>query len=125
MIIFVGDKPSKRTDPNVPFKGAACEKRLKAWIAFVVCGKEFKIINRISPEFDIYMEMYGNTKGDKIIALGNEAAKALMKKGISHFKLPHPSYRNRQLNDTAVIKIHLDRCFRYIHWSQLWWEKVW
>ena len=35
----------------------------------------------------------------KIVALGNEASKALDKMGIKHLKMPHPSGLNRYLND--------------------------
>src|SRR6266576_499870 len=38
-------------------------------------------------------------KFSKVVALGNFAAEALTRAGIHHFKLPHPSPLNRQIND--------------------------
>ena len=54
-------------------------------------------------------------KVDKVVALGNFAAEALMKAGIDHFKLPHPSPLNRQINDEAFIKKCLDECSQYLN----------
>lgn len=40
----------------------------------------------------------------KIVALGGVASAVLKRMGVDHFKLPHPSGRNRQLNDPSVEK---------------------
>jgi hypothetical protein len=110
MILFVGDKPSKNSDPDHPFKGAACEKRLHEWIT-TVTNKNYYIINQVDPGFEDLALMF-EAVGSPIIALGNNASKALGK--ISHFKLPHPSGRNRQINDKAYIAWRLEECQSYI-----------
>lgn len=111
MVIFVGDRPSKRTDPNVPFKGAACEARLMEWIRYVT-KDSFIIIN--SHNYD-FLSAGWQYSGLLIIALGNNASKRLG--CMPHFKLPHPSGRNRQINDKAYIINKLDECKKYLERS--------
>jgi hypothetical protein len=53
-------------------------------------------------------------KFSKVVALGNFAAEALTKAGIHHFKLPHPSPLNRQINDDRFINSKLDECREYL-----------
>jgi hypothetical protein len=54
-------------------------------------------------------------KFSKVVALGNFAAEALTKAGIHHFKLPHPSPLNRQINDDRFINECLDGCKEYLN----------
>jgi hypothetical protein len=54
-------------------------------------------------------------KFNKVVALGNFAAEALTKAGIHHFKLPHPSPLNRQINDDRFINKCLDECREYLN----------
>lgn len=51
---------------------------------------------------------------DKVIALGNTASDALKQIGVQHFKLPHPSPRNRRLNDNDFINEKLEACKYYM-----------
>lgn len=51
---------------------------------------------------------------NKIIALGNFASEALDVIRIKHFKLPHPSPRNRLLNDKAYEEKVLKECKEYL-----------
>jgi hypothetical protein len=53
-------------------------------------------------------------KFSKVVALGNFADEALSKAGIQHFKLPHPSPLNRQINDDRFINSCLDECREYL-----------
>jgi len=51
----------------------------------------------------------------KVIALGGFSSSVLSKIKVKHFKLPHPSPRNRKLNDKSFeIKI-LEECKKYIY----------
>jgi uracil-DNA glycosylase len=109
LILFVGDAPSSKMKPGAaPFEGAACEARLKEWITELVGHFEFflayHIVNRIDEDFASSVEL-AKERNFPIIALGNNASKALGK--TPHFKLPHPSGRNRQINDTLFIKMKL------------------
>ena len=49
-----------------------------------------------------------------VVALGGEVSKILDRLGIGHFQLPHPSYRNRKLNDKAFEEQVLSWCRAYI-----------
>lgn len=53
-------------------------------------------------------------KFPRVVALGNFAAEALEKAGIHHFKLPHPSPLNRQINDPEYINRILNECREYL-----------
>lgn len=109
MILFVGDKPSPRMKPGSgAFIGAVCEARLMEWIKKLDI-KEFIIMNQV----DLVPEIWQvKNKLYTVIALGNNASKAL--KNTEHFKLPHPSFRNRLLNDPNYIKQKLKECKEYL-----------
>lgn len=124
MIIFVGDKPSRRMAQGAkPFEGAKCEARLLYWICQLLTGhavedKDYRIINACD-YIEGFKVINDNPKIMEIhnrdycyIALGNNASKAL--KNIPHYKLPHPSLRNRQLNNKKFIAKKLKECKDYI-----------
>ena len=52
---------------------------------------------------------------DSVIALGGFVSSVLDKAGIEHFKMPHPSPRNRVLNDKDLEKKLIEDCNKYIH----------
>ena len=121
MILFVGDRPSKRMKPGArPFEGAACESRLYSWIAELIPFddldlrgvKKYELINQCDYAWaDLYAaHIIGEVSA--IIALGNNASKALGK--IPHFKLPHPSGKNRQINDKEFINKKLQECKEWL-----------
>lgn len=113
MILVVGDKPSKCTDPKIPFKGAKCEKRLKEWLKKILDdGETYLIINQNDPGLAVTLALVDIFK-TPIIALGNKASEALKTK--AHFKLPHPSGLNRQINNKKFIDQCLRDCYSYIH----------
>lgn len=51
----------------------------------------------------------------KVIALGSFASACLERINITHFKLPHPSPRNRMMNDKIKINSILEDCRKYIN----------
>ena len=51
---------------------------------------------------------------DKVLALGNLVSTVLDKIGTPHFKLPHPSPRNRLLNDKDYERHVLNACKAYL-----------
>lgn len=113
MIIFLGDKPSPRMKENAnPFEGATCRKRLYTWIETVMKGNKSEIQIKNQVDHDYFTMYMWYIKGNTIIALGNNASKAL--KDTPHFKLPHPSGRNRKLNDTNYIVSELNKCRNYL-----------
>ncbi len=52
---------------------------------------------------------------EKIVSLGEKASHLLRIVGIDHFKLPHPSGLNRQLNNKEYVEKQLNSCYKYLH----------
>lgn len=117
MILFVGDKPSRfNTDPSVAFKGARCEKRLMEWIRQLEPGPYVLYNSHTAIELYGIGFMYRADAHNcvKVVALGNVASKRLMRSRVPHFKLPHPSGRNHQVNDKAFIAAKLEECKTFL-----------
>lgn len=140
-VIFLGDKPSARMRPGArPFEGATCFDRLTEWCS-KICHVEMRYRNAAANSRSecYYSGMYSYLPGDiahfyelwnqcdhtdlelfltrgcKFIALGDVAANRLTNAGVSHFKLPHPSGRNRIVNDQKYIKQQLQLCKEWIN----------
>lgn len=123
MIIFVGDRPSSKMKPGAkPFQGAACEQRLYKWIKEVLPPPHrtnweypaFKIYNAVDKDIEYWLGAGISKTGVKFVALGNNASKFLNLFSLDHFKLPHPSGRNRKLNDQSYIDSELKKCYLYL-----------
>lgn len=114
MVLFVGDTPSAKTDPNQAFKGAACEKRLLGWIEQLLGGNltQYRLVNRTDVDFDMIVFVHYMQSKGPIVALGNNASEHL--KHYPHFKLPHPSGRNRLLNNKSYIDNNIAECKAFI-----------
>lgn len=113
VIVFVGDKPSKyNKDPKVPFIGARCEKRLMEWIKYLNVS-DYDIINRSDTALFLAYKVVIDMHQYPVVAFGNNASKALG--SIKHFKLPHPSGLNRQVNDKEFIKSKLNECKKWLN----------
>jgi uracil-DNA glycosylase len=113
VILFVGDKPSPRMKPGAkPFQGAACEKRLRSWIKKLGLKKnQYHIVNQSSLNFIRGQQLeYHHTW----IALGEKAADFIRQGNVRFFKLPHPSGRNRQINDKKFIEQKLKECREWL-----------
>lgn len=115
-VLFVGDEPSKKNyDPEIAFVGTRSYKIMQKWwrrlwpIGIAVENSHnAKSIRKIK---------YYHNLNYKVVALGNKASDRLTKMGIEHFKLPHPSGRNRKLNDPKFIDSELEKCNNYIKGS--------
>jgi uracil-DNA glycosylase len=126
MVIFIGSNPSRQNDSTkLPFKGTQSGKRLEEWIEFLevgTCGMA-NVSETITPknraikvsEFELEKLEKALQGFEVVIALGNTASKALNKLEVKHFKLPHPSPRNRVLNNKEFIKRQLKECKKYIN----------
>src|SRR5574343_1816661 len=101
-ILFVGDNPSRlNKNKNVAFIGSPSGKKLLEWIEILEI-KNYKAINRTDAK--LVTEVVNNMKEDGyIVALGRNAEKALTELGVEYFSLPHPSPKNRKLNDKEEI----------------------
>jgi hypothetical protein len=113
-VIFVGDRPSKKNlDPAVAFVGTPSFINLQKWIAKMQLSN-FIVINSHTEENMATISGYWNAGHQAIVALGNDAAKRLERAGLPYFKLPHPSPRNRLLNDPKYIDSQISKCYDYI-----------
>lgn len=115
-ILLVGDKPSfKNLDPRIAFVGTPSYKTLQRWLTVIVPEKaDIVAINRVDPGFTTHL-ISCSLEGRKIIACGEEAANALRNFGVvNFFKLPHPSGRNRNLNNKKFVAEILQKCKAWI-----------
>ena len=108
--------PDKRKDGHR--KAGSTISRVMDWMDYVGVQYDFQNTYPHRGTFskkDIDYDRLNNiTDGyDRIIALGNIASEALTKIGVKHFKLPHPSGLNRQINDKKYIKQVLRECHEY------------
>ena len=116
-IIFVGDKPSsKNVSSKVPFVGTQSYKTLLSWIwKLDIDITDVMLINKDAiPMWFMAADDESRLHRHTYIALGNEAAKVLSEYKLDHFKLPHPSGRNRKLNDPNFIDSELAECYDYL-----------
>jgi hypothetical protein len=93
MIFLIGDTPSKKND-------------------VVICNKDdIELYRKLVDILLIkakgnYDECYHgyDKQVDKLVALGNNVSKFLKEHGIEHYKLDHPSGKNRKFNDPKYEK---------------------
>ena len=103
-VYFVGDRPSRQNlDPDTPFVGTKSYTKLLEWINRLDIDVSRVLVQNSNRLYNLhYLENF------KVIALGNMASDFLTGCDIEHFKLPHPSGRNRILNnkklETAVLR---------------------
>jgi len=115
MVILVGDKPSpKMKEGAKPFEGAACEKRLRAWIQALGIKDHILVNSYSGHDWDYALEILDAYDHAPIIALGKNASKRLDSECLDHFKMPHPSGRNRLLNDKSFIAGKLIECKKWL-----------
>jgi uracil-DNA glycosylase len=119
-VLFVGDEPSKlNTDTHVAFVGAKCEPRLKAWAAHL--DVTYWAVNSNDPDILAAALRRSEIINQPIITLGLKARKrvekTLKRNGwvVELYHLPHPSGRNRQLNDKFKIEYLLDTLKSRLH----------
>lgn len=110
-VAFIGDEPSPlNVHFDIPFVGARCFNTIMEWI------------NTLSPDYYICLNSHTPREMDKIhvlaeqgfklVALGEKASKRLG--NLPHFKLPHPSGLNRQMNDKKQLALNLIACKNYM-----------
>lgn len=113
MVLFIGDRPSKfNAIAGQAFIGTQSYKVLQKW-AVALDLKDFAMLN--SEEVDLPHIIRFYSTGNQLVALGNKASKVLQQLGFNHFKLPHPSGRNRQLNDGIFVTQKLKECKQYLN----------
>lgn len=122
MIVFVGDKPSKKNiDPEVPFVGTRSYKTLLAWIykMDIDISKVATVNATDHPTANDWVIM-ANEENWKVVCLGTNALKAVMQArrewdcSVDIFHLPHPSGSNRKLNDRTWLEGELQKCRNWL-----------
>lgn len=119
-VLIVGLNPSNRKTINKVNKNSTFD-RLNKWMNH--CGIEhYSFINCINDrgnyincnvDYDSLKTAVVGYK--KILALGDIASKSLININVDHFRLPHPSPRNRVLNDSVIEKIIIELCREYVY----------
>lgn len=114
-IIFVGMNPSAKQ----PRKGSTRNK-LADW-ADEIRVESYAFMNVIDQPGEVHYTMvdynaltFALKPYRRVIALGNFVSDVLKRADINHFKLPHPSPRNRMLNNPEKISVILSECAKYI-----------
>lgn len=118
-IVVVGQNPGNNKSAHY-YKNHTMD-RLKQWMSdihvqffsFVNCLHDKGQTQMKDVDYDFLYECVKDA--DKIIALGNFASACLEHINISHYKLPHPSPRNRVLNDKMKLMKTLEECERFVH----------
>lgn len=109
MTVIIGLAPStKNEDPMVPFKGTKSWDRLQRWIKAAnirsySIGNLFHHVLQSPPSMEELRQAALKLKeycrySDGVVALGVDVSRALKAAGIEHYRMPHPSGRNRQFN---------------------------
>ena len=119
-VVFVGSNPSNSSAELTPFHESTMSKRvIDSWLAKTELSElTVTYCNVISTTTDLNRPLsmkeirnalvslkheLDKLSDHKIIALGNTAAKALTLLHIDFYAMPHPSGRNRLLNDEEYV----------------------
>lgn len=117
-IIVIGMNPSRIL--SIKNKETFTFKKLKHWmnnlgVKYFSFSNVNENIDHISLSKVDFSRLNTITSDyDRVIALGNFASDALHKIRVNHFKLPHPSPRNRLLNDKDYENKILQQCKEYL-----------
>lgn len=124
-VVFVGSNPSvKNPDPFIPFLDTRSGNTLRTWIRRleVRCYRIINVSDVVTPKNRpllkteiCYDTLEYKLQGDfLVVALENTASAALTRIGRDHFKLPHPSSKNRLLNDFQLVDALLIGCKKWL-----------
>lgn len=116
-IVFVGDQPSARNkSPDVAFVGTSSYKTLLEWIYRMnISVNDVSVVNSTDAALDDFCgEAWVTPEKFAFIALGTAATEALKGRHVQYFRLPHPSGKNRVLNDKKYVQNVLKVCERWL-----------
>jgi hypothetical protein len=109
-VVFVGDRPKARN--KRAFQDAGCAEKLHRW-AQEIGAQEVHMTNQVLKRMPREVRKLMAAEF-KVVALGKSAEKALSKLKVPHYPMPHPSGRNRLLNDTEYEAFCVDDCKRWL-----------
>ena len=112
-VVFVGDEPGRlNINKDIAFVGTRSMETLAKWIKTIQPDYYVCYNSHTSENLDKIDSLYKNNFN--VVALGNKASNRLKKLNITHYKLPHPSGLNRNLNDHQKLSLDLALCRLYI-----------
>lgn len=107
-ILIVGMNPSNK--PTLKNKNNSTFRKLEEWMTSIGVNY-FSFVNTFDEagapslsKVDYSRLEKLSSEYEKILALGSFVSSALDKINVQHFALPHPSPRNRKLNDKQYEK---------------------
>ncbi len=118
IILFVGSNPSQTSTVDCAFHSSTKSSRiLTSWTKDIVGMKQhINVLNKktdnnralntaeINSSLDRLREEIRCVAPTKIVALGKTATKVLTLLQVSFYEMPHPSPRNRLLNDAVFVE---------------------
>lgn len=128
-VLFVGSNPSNASTVDAAFHGSTkSSKILTRWTKDIDAIKIYINVlnektenNRPLKNSEIKSnlpQLKTNIQAinpDRVVALGKTAAKALTLLHIAHYEMPHPSGRNRKLNDKNYEEQKVKGLTEYCH----------
>lgn len=123
LVYIIADAPTAdNLSPEVPLVGTKSYKTLLEWLGEMdVDITRVRMYNQSDKPFDNYLSRQSLNQAVqlgqiKVIALGQKAADYLIKTNIDEFfLLPHPSGRNRLINNKKFVTEKLGACKNYIY----------
>jgi hypothetical protein len=114
-VLLVGINPSGK-----PFRKGCALDKMNLWMA-ALGFHHYSFSNVIPYEGEYRMRdvdldfVRSFSKGyQKVIALGGFASRALLRSGVDHYTLPHPSPLNRKLNNRDYEKRVIEECREWL-----------
>lgn len=130
-VLVVGSNPSVQSESTIAFwQDTKSSKTLYMWLNLT--DVEFELLTMVNVSDDTtpnnrplkvaeikaglpkLQQTYEVGAFTKVIALGNTAADAMKRLGIECYKMPHPSGRNRQLNDDDFVAEKINGLKEYL-----------
>ena len=118
-VLVIGMNPSNK--PTLKGKSNATFKKLECWMDhlniqhFSFCNTFDEPSEAKFSKIDFQRLCTLTSQYDKILALGGFVSESLNRIDVKHFRLPHPSPRNRLLNDKLYEKKILKQCKEYLN----------
>lgn len=118
VVLFVGSNPSNASVCDVAFHGSTkSSKVLTEWTSHIqdrllmyinvlshkTEGNRPLKTSEIKSNIDKLSQMLASIQPDYVVALGKTASTALTLLQRQHYQMPHPSGRNRKLNDKTYV----------------------
>ena len=119
VVLFVGSNPSNASTCDIAFHSSTKSSQiLTGWTSHIK-SRTFMHVNvsnnktkdnrplkqsEIDENIDRLLRLISSIQPCYVVALGQTAAKALRKINQPHYEMPHPSGRNRKLNDKRYVE---------------------